>query len=168
MKRSQSGFTLIELVVVIVLLGILGVTAMGKFQDLSGRAEQASLNGIATELTGSATVNYAGSLLTSAAGDFFLNIGDSPKGHGVNSMVTDPADSACTEAALAHLLTGAGATLPNVGTTDTTVTATAFQAGSTTAIADADLCANPGDTFSCQINGGSTSATALVTLICTE
>ncbi len=30
MKKSQAGFTLIELVVVIVLLGILGVTALGK------------------------------------------------------------------------------------------------------------------------------------------
>jgi prepilin-type N-terminal cleavage/methylation domain-containing protein len=30
MYKSQKGFTLIELVVVIVLLGILGVTALGK------------------------------------------------------------------------------------------------------------------------------------------
>jgi MSHA pilin protein MshA len=44
---KQRGFTLIELVMVIVILGILAAVALPKFADLSGDARKASVNGVA-------------------------------------------------------------------------------------------------------------------------
>lgn len=59
MRSTQKGFTLIELVVVIVILGILAATALPKFIDLSGEASQAAVEGVAGAISGAAAVNYA-------------------------------------------------------------------------------------------------------------
>ncbi|PMH44876.1 MSHA biogenesis protein MshA [Vibrio sp. 10N.286.49.B3] len=52
---KKSGFTLIELVVVIVILGILAVTAAPRFLNIQQSARAATLDGIASAMNGAIT-----------------------------------------------------------------------------------------------------------------
>lgn len=57
--KKQAGFTLIELVMVIVILGVLAVTALPKFVDLKSDAQTAALQGVMGALSSANAVNYA-------------------------------------------------------------------------------------------------------------
>jgi len=68
MKTSQNGFTLIELVMVIVILGVLAAVALPKFIDLKGDAQLAALQGVAGALSSASAINYASRKANSAKG----------------------------------------------------------------------------------------------------
>ena len=57
--KKQNGFTLIELVVVIIILGILAVTAAPKFINLQTDARASTLDGMKGALQGANTILYS-------------------------------------------------------------------------------------------------------------
>jgi MSHA pilin protein MshA len=76
MSNKQTGFTLIELVMVIVIIGILAAVAIPKFVDLSGEARTAAAKGVAGALASASAINYATRKANSAKGSAVADCAD--------------------------------------------------------------------------------------------
>ena len=55
----QKGFTLIELIITIVIIGVLAAVAIPKFQSLTADAEKGVASGVGAALASATSVNYA-------------------------------------------------------------------------------------------------------------
>jgi MSHA pilin protein MshA len=63
---AQKGFTLIELIITIVIIGVLAAVAIPKFQDLTNDAEKGVAAGVAAALASATSVNYSRSKVPGA------------------------------------------------------------------------------------------------------
>jgi MSHA pilin protein MshA len=71
-RRPQSGFTLIELIMVIVILGILSAFALPKFADFTSNAESASIKGALGGVKSGAAIAHAADLAGGSSGSITL------------------------------------------------------------------------------------------------
>lgn len=77
---KQKGFTLIELIIVIIILGILAVTAAPKFLDVQKDAQESAISGIAGAVRSASQIAHAANLITAGnsvtlEGDTFVTSG---------------------------------------------------------------------------------------------
>src|SRR6266446_2821109 len=74
MKKNQKGFTLIELMIVVAIIGILAAVAIPKFADLVTKSKEASVKGTLGSLRSALSIYYGdndGNYPGQAAGDLF-------------------------------------------------------------------------------------------------
>lgn len=112
MKRPQEGFTLLEVIVVIAILGILGAVAVSKFVDLTTDAGNSAAAGVASALISGSSMNYSLSLAKGAGNPAVVRInGVTTCSNLATSLLTgfDPSGFSITGSSTAACAT-AGAT----------------------------------------------------------
>jgi len=68
--RNQTGFTLIELVIIIVVLGILAAVAIPKYQDITSEAKESSCRAALGNLRSGIAIYYANQAVKTGTGSW--------------------------------------------------------------------------------------------------
>jgi MSHA pilin protein MshA len=95
MNRGEGGFTLIELVVVIVIIGILAAAALPRFVDLTGEAKKSAAQGVAGSLSGAAAMAHGKWLAAGSSGTISIG-GDSIGMSGSGFPCADGSSGNCS------------------------------------------------------------------------
>ena len=98
LRKKQKGFTLVELILTVVILGILVVAALPSFLNLDAKAKQGSRDGVLACVRSGLRVYYAKQLTTSGNGAYPTTLDSAANGAAAVSnpifgTICDPAVS---------------------------------------------------------------------------